>query len=189
MIKQLCYLALKAQGWKFEVQLPEDLRSFVFLGAPHTSNHDFMPAMAVAWVMQRNARFLIKSDWMKFPLNLFMGPLGAMGLDRKLINQGQPQSNTDAMAQVLKEHPDLVLMIAPEGTRKGNSKWKTGFYYVAQKAGVPIALGYADYARKKAGIGPIIYPTDYPRDMQQIMQFYQHIGAKIPSNFQLDDRF
>jgi 1-acyl-sn-glycerol-3-phosphate acyltransferase len=189
MIKKLCWMILRARGWKFKVELPSELRSFVFIGAPHTSNYDFLPAMAVAYLMKRNARFVIKSEWMKFPMNIFMGPIGAIGLDRSLINEGKPQSNTDLMAALFKQESELALMIAPEGTRKPNDQWKTGFYYVAQKAGVPIVLGYGDYARQEAGIGLIIHPQDPERDMQAITDFYRPIQGRNPQNFKTDRRY
>lgn len=188
MVKALFALIFKLSGWTFKSDVPDSLRSFMFLGAPHTSNHDFVPAMAVAFFMKRNAKFVIKNDWMKFPMNLIMKPLGAIGLDRNKLKEGS-QSNTDVMANLFKEYPELVLMIAPEGTRSANPKWKTGFYYMAQKAGVPIVLGYADFSKKVAGIGPVIYPTDFEKDMTTIMDFYSKIEGKVPSNFLLDSRY
>lgn len=188
MLKTVCALIFKATGWKFESDLPEDLRSFIFLGAPHSSNYDFVPAMSVAYFMKRHARFVIKDDWMKFPLNLIMGPAGALGLDRKKLKEGKA-STTDAMAALFKQFPELVLMIAPEATRSPNENWKTGFYYIAQKANVPIVLGFADFRRKVAGTGPIIYPQDFEQDMRKIMSFYKQVTACKPSNFKLDSRF
>jgi 1-acyl-sn-glycerol-3-phosphate acyltransferase len=188
MLKEFCSLVCKASGWKIESTIPEDLRSFIFLGAPHTSNLDFFPAMALAHHMNRHARFVIKSDWLKFPMNLILKPAGALGLDRKKLQGGQA-SNTDAMAQLFKEFPELVLMIAPEATRSPNKNWKTGFYYIAQKAQVPIVLGFADFGRKIAGTGPIIYPENFEQDMGQIMEFYQKIQGRRPANFKLDSRF
>lgn len=123
MIKLACATLFKLSGWKFEGQLPEALRSFIFLGAPHTSNYDFVPAMSVAYFLHRNAKFVIKDDWMKFPLNLILGPAGAIGLDRKRLKEGAA-SNTDAMAELFKKYPELVLMIAPEATRSPNENWK-----------------------------------------------------------------
>lgn len=188
MLKEVCALIFKASGWKFESNLPSDLKSFIFLGAPHTSNYDFVPAMAVAYFMKRHARFVIKDDWLRFPLNLVMKPAGALGLDRKKLKEGNA-SNTDVMADLFKKFPELVLMIAPEATRSPNEQWKTGFYYIAQKAQIPIVLGFADFKRKTAGTGPIIYPTDFEKDMKKIMEFYQTIGAKRPENFKLDSRY
>lgn len=188
MVKRICVLLLKISGWKIDVQLPEDLRSFILVGAPHTSNHDFVPAMAMAYALKRNAHFAIKSDWLKFPLNLVMKPLGAIGINREKLKKGA-QSNTDAMAALFKAIPDLVLMVTPEGTRSRTSKWKTGFYYTAQKAGVPIVLAYVDYKKKILATGQILYPRNFEEDMKSIMNFYRGFQGKIPENFELDERF
>lgn len=188
MIRKLFALIFTLSGWKFADKIPNDVRSFVFIGAPHTSNHDIVPAMAVSSMMKRNARFVIKKEWLRFPLNLFFSPMGAIGLDRALL-KSKTASNTDVMAKLFKEHKEFVLMISPEGTRSPVKNWKTGFYYIAQKAGVPIVLGFCDYKNKVAGMGMVIYPTNFEEDMKTIMNFYRNIEGKIPSNFALDERY
>lgn len=187
MLKEFCTAVFNTTGWKFVNNVPDDLRSFILLGAPHTSNHDFIPSMAIAKLMNRNARFAIKDQWMKFPFSLIMKPAGAIGIDRSKVKQGSSQ--TDAMAQLFKDNKELVLMITPEGTRGPVTKWKTGFYYIAQKANVPIVLGYADFEKKEAGLGPVIYPTDFEKDMRTIMKFYEAVHAKVPENFKPDSRY
>lgn len=188
MIKQLLTLYFKASGWKFVSKVPENVRSFVMIGAPHTSNYDFIPAMAVAHLMKRNAHFVIKKNWLKFPLNLILVPMGAIGIDRKKLKLKQT-SYTDGIAQLFREKSDLVIMISPEATRSPNPHWKTGFYYIAQKAGVPLVLGYVDYAKKEAGLGMVIYPTDFEKDMATIMNFYGSMTGKKPGNFKLDQKY
>jgi len=189
MIKKLMAKVLITLGWTFKIDLPPDLKSFVFIGAPHTSNLDFFPAMATSYFLNRDTHFAIKKSWLKFPMNLILKPLGAIGIDREKIKTKGSSSTTDVMAKLFKEHHDLVLMIAPEGTRSPNSEWRTGFYYIAQKAQVPIVLAYADYEKKVAGIGPIIYPTDFQQDMKTIMKFYEGKRGKRPENFKLDERY
>ncbi len=188
MIRKMFALIFDLSGWKYVSNIPDELRTFVFIGAPHTSNHDIIPAMAVSSKMKRNARFVIKKEWLKFPLNFFFEPMGAIGLDRSLL-KSKTMSNTDVMAKLFKDHKEFVLMISPEGTRKPVTNWKTGFYYIAQKAGVPIVLGFCDYKNKKAGIGMVIYPSDFEKDMKTIMDFYRDIEGKTPSNFALDQRY
>jgi 1-acyl-sn-glycerol-3-phosphate acyltransferase len=189
MIRFICLVIFRMTGWKYIENIPAELKSFVMIGAPHTSNYDFVPAMSVATIMKRNARFVIKKEWIKFPLNLLMVPAGAIGLDRNKIKESGKQSNTDLMAYLFVEIPDLVLMISPEGTRKPNEDWKTGFYYIAQKAGVPIVLGFADYKKKEAGLGMVIWPTNFEEDMQKISDFYRTVTGSRPENFRLDRRF
>lgn len=189
MIRQACNLLFKLSGWKYIDNVPKDLRSFVMIGGPHTSNHDFVPAMAVSYRMERNPKFVIKSEWLRFPLNLFLEPIGAYGLDRSRLKDKDRKSNIDVMAKLFEEIPEFVLMISPEGTRSPNPRWKTGFYYIALQAKVPIVLGYCDYVKKEAGLGMVLWPTDFESDMRTIMQFYQDKQGKKPENFLLDQRF
>lgn len=184
-MKWLCYQIFKLCGWKYESMLPDEVRSFVFLGAPHTSNFDIIPAMAVSYKLNRNAKFVIKASWLTFPMNLLLKPMGAVGINREKIKA----HTTDDMAHFFEEYKDFVLMIAPEGTRSANENWKTGFYYIAQKANVPIVLGFGDYKRKTAGIGAVIYPTNFEQDMAKIMDFYQTIHPCKPEKFKLDPRY
>jgi len=189
MLRKIISQYFKLSGWTFVNNVPEDVKSFVLIGAPHTSNFDFIPAMAVSYFMKRNPRFVIKSEWLKFPLNLILGPMGAIGIDRKKLKKNQHAQYTDLMAELFKKNENLVLMIAPEATRSPNPNWKTGFYYVAQKAQVPIVLGFLDYKEKKAGLGKIIYPSHFSQDMQEIMTFYKNFQARHPEKFKLDEKY
>lgn len=189
MFRFLCALYFKLTGWRYINKVPDSLRSFVFIGAPHTANYDFINAMAISYLMKRNARFVIKKEWLKFPLNLFFRPLGGIGVDRNVLKKDKTINNTDLIANLFKENTELVIMIAPEGTRSPNKNWKTGFYYIAQKANVPLVLGFADFKTKEAGMGMVIYPEDFEKDMRKIMDFYRNMEGKVPENFQLDPRF
>ncbi|MGE3610104.1 MAG: 1-acyl-sn-glycerol-3-phosphate acyltransferase [Bacteriovoracaceae bacterium] len=188
MIRQICTLIIKLSGWKMINRIPDNLRSFVLIGAPHTSNYDFVPAMALSYLLKRNTKFVIKNEWTKFPLNLILGPAGAIGLDREKIKK-QHMSTTDSMANLFNQYSELVLMISPEGTRKPVEHWKTGFYYIAQKAKVPLVLASADYRLKELVVDKVIYPNDFNQDMKIIMDFYRNIQGKIPENFKLDSDF
>ena len=82
------------------------------------------------------------------------------------------------------------MLVTPEATRAKQEQWKTGFYHVATMQVYPIALAYMDYAKKKTGVGKIVYPTgDYEKDMAEIMDFYSQINAKFPENFSVDKRY
>lgn len=165
----------KIAGWKVEGGLPEDLRKCIVVAAPHTSNWDFLYARAAAYIFNIKVNYLIKNDWMVFPLSIFFKKTGAIGVERK-----KTSGLVDNLVQKINEAEELAIIIAPEGTRKSVNKWKTGFYHLAVKANLPIALAYLDYSKKVAGIGPIIYPTgDYHnKDMLQIQEFYRTITPK-----------
>ncbi len=189
MFKLLCVLIFRARGWIFINQTPDNLQSFVFVGAPHTSNIDIIPAMAMAYLMKRNAKFVIKNQWLKAPLGYFLRSVGAIGVDKKNIQKNGSKNTTEMMANLFKTHENLVLMISPEGTRSPNPNWKSGFYFIAQKANVPIVLGYADYEKKEAGLGEVIYLTNLEEDMKKITNFYKNIKGKNPQNFKLDSKY
>ena len=94
------------------------------------------------------------------------------------------------MKYLFEVNKDLIVCITPEGTRKRNSKWKTGFYHVAVGANVPIALGHLDYKNKTSGIHELFYPSgNQEADMKYIMQFYKNGNAKFPEKFALDERY
>lgn len=189
MFNKICFYLTRLAGWKYQIDIPTDLRSFVVVGAPHTSNWDFFPAMAMIYLLNRNSRFILKKSWLKFPLSLLLEKMGALGIDRDQIQKDSHSNTTDLISDLFKTHKDLVLLISPEGTRKPNENWKTGFYYIAKKANVPIILGYADYRKKIAGVGKIIYPDDYEKDMQTIIDFYRGVEGHNPAKFKLDKRF
>jgi 1-acyl-sn-glycerol-3-phosphate acyltransferase len=161
----------------------------VIVAAPHTSNWDFFPAMGVIYKLQSKKakpRFIIKKSWLFFPMNLILGPMGAFGVER---NNASGINQTDMLADIFKQHQDFIMMISPEGTRSPNDQWKTGFYTVALKANVPIALAYADYTKKEVGIAKVIYPKNFEDDMRLICDVYKTIQGKTPRNFKLDKRF
>jgi 1-acyl-sn-glycerol-3-phosphate acyltransferase len=181
----------RREGWILDTSLQKNFKKAVLIAAPHTTNWDFVYATAAFNMMGINIRFTIKKEWLKFPFNLFMEPLGAIGIDRSAPSPDKPRkSMVEAMTALFDEHDELVVAVTPEGTRKGNKQWKTGFYHVALNAKVPILFGYLDYEKKIAGITGYIYPTgDIDADMKVIMDFYKNIKGKYPENFFLDERY
>lgn len=180
----------KLAGWKVTHQLPKDILKCVIIAAPHTSNWDFIYAMGALKEMDINTRFTIKKEWFRFPFKGLMDKLGALPIDRTKNADGSRKGTVDAMIDLFNERKELLLLITPEGTRSPVSKWKTGFYHVALKAKVPIALGFIDYSKKECGIDKLIYPTgDYHADMKLIMDFYKNKIGKNPKNFALDTSF
>jgi 1-acyl-sn-glycerol-3-phosphate acyltransferase len=102
--------------------------------------------------------------------------LGAIPIDRT--------RSTDVVTQMveeLKKPAELILLLAPEGTRKKVTRWKTGFYHIAREAGVPLVLAFLDYARKEGGIGPVFQPTgNFESQMAEILKFYSTVTGKHP---------
>jgi 1-acyl-sn-glycerol-3-phosphate acyltransferase len=146
------------------------------IGAPHTSNWDFPITMAALLIMRVKVNYLAKKELFKFPLGIIMRYFGGIAVDRSKNTR-----MVDSMINEFTLHKSLVLLVPPEGTRGFVKEWKSGFYYVALGAGVPIGLGYLDYAKKEAGIAKLFYPTgDYTKDIEEIKNFYRGIMAKHP---------
>jgi 1-acyl-sn-glycerol-3-phosphate acyltransferase len=175
--KLLSRLFFKASGWHLEGTLTPENRRCVMIAAPHTSNWDFIYARAAFYLMDAPIRFTIKKEFMKFPFGGLLKAMGALPVDRS-----KNTKLVDAMIKIMKDTPgDMCVMVTPEGTRKYQPRWRRGFYHVAMGANVPIILGYLDYAKKEAGIGPAFYPTgNIEADMEHIMAFYRTKTAKYP---------
>jgi 1-acyl-sn-glycerol-3-phosphate acyltransferase len=107
--------------------------------------------------------------------SLFKGPLA--GLFRRLrgipVRRDQNKNFVTQIVDIFNQSERLIIAIAPEGTRKKSTYWKTGFYYMALGAQVPVVLGFVDYLRKQVGVGPVLHPTgDIQIDFAQISAFY-----------------
>ncbi|WP_312602829.1 1-acyl-sn-glycerol-3-phosphate acyltransferase [Acinetobacter schindleri] len=191
MFENLAEKALKLMGWETDNHWPENLSQCVMIAAPHTSNWDALYARLALKVLGVNVRITIKDSYMQFPLGPFVRAMGGIGIDRRPKQAGEPRpSMVQVMTDLFKQHPELVMLVTPEGTRARQEQWKTGFYYVAVNAGLPIALAYMDYEQKKAGVGKIIHPTgNFEEDMAEIMDFYAGIQAKFPKEFSVDQRY
>jgi 1-acyl-sn-glycerol-3-phosphate acyltransferase len=153
------------------------------IAAPHTSNWDFFYARAAFFLLGIPVKTTIKKEAMFFPMNLVLKFFGVIPIDRNKKSGGLSKKNSmvDAMVQLFDERDKLVIMITPEGTRRYVPRWKSGFYHVAKRANVPIVLGYLDYKKKHAGIGPVIYPgDDIDQDLETIMNFYRGVTGKYP---------
>ena len=191
MFEKLAEQTLGLMGWEIDNHWPLDLDQCVMIAAPHTSNWDALYARLALKALGVNVKLTIKDSYMKLPFGPFVRAMGGIGIDRgpKIEGQERP-SMVQVMSDLFKEHPKLVMLVTPEATRAKREQWKTGFYHVAVNAGVPIALAYMDYAKKKTGVGKIVYPSgDMQKDMTEIMQFYAQIHAKFPEDFSVDQRY
>ncbi|NWK82683.1 1-acyl-sn-glycerol-3-phosphate acyltransferase [Acinetobacter sp. SwsAc4] len=191
MFEKLAEKSLNLMGWELDNHWDLNVDQCVMIAAPHTSNWDALYARLALKALGVNVRLTIKDSYMKFPFGPFVRAMGGIGIDRSAKQEGQARpSMVQLMSDLFKTHPKLVMLVTPEGTRAKQEQWKTGFYHVATTAGVPIALAYMDYAKKKTGVGKIVYPTgDYEKDMVEIMSFYAEINAKFPEKFSVDQRY
>jgi 1-acyl-sn-glycerol-3-phosphate acyltransferase len=182
---------LRLSGWTFKNQMPPEIRQCVLIAAPHTSNWDALYTKLGFMVMGIPAKLTIKDSYMRFPYGPAIRAMGGIGINRRARKEGEHRpSMVQAMADLFKQHKELIMLVTPEGTRSLRTEWKTGFYHVAKLAGVPIALAYVDYPKKEIGIDRIIYPSDdMARDMKEIMDFYKNIQGKHPHNFSVDTKY
>ena len=161
MKKAISKALLRLAGWKLG-PVVEDVPKCVICVAPHTSNWDFIVGKLFYTSIGRNASFLIKKEWFFFPFNLLFDWLGGVPVDRR-----KRTSVTDQMVDQFNLRKEFQLAVTPEGTRKRVDDWKKGFYYIAQKANVPILMAYFDYEKKEAGFKGVFYPTgDADKDIR-----------------------
>jgi 1-acyl-sn-glycerol-3-phosphate acyltransferase len=171
---------LKLLGWKVEGALPQSCSKSVFIAAPHTSNWDLPYTLMVAFALRLNIYWMGKASIFPFPLRHTMMWLGGIPVHREKSN-----NLVDASADAIRSATGpLQLVVPPEGTRSKVRYWKTGFYYIALAAGVPVVMSYMDYSKKIAGLGPVFVPTgDLEADMVKIKAFYAPFKGRNPDQF------
>lgn len=190
MLLRLIYWIYRLMGWKLTGSIPAECQRCVMIAAPHTSNWDIIFALGAFYEMKIPVKFTIKKEWFSFPFKTLMKALGGIPIDRSPKKPGDPRpSMVEAMANIFAQNDKIAVMVTPEGTRKRNENWKTGFWYTAKLAGVPICLGYLNYAKKEAGVGKVIYPNNLEEDMAAIMAFYKDIPPKYQENFAIDPKY
>lgn len=177
-------LAAKAflglQGWKTDGEVPP-YDKYVLIAAPHTSNWDLPFTLYTSYDVGVPVRWMGKKEIFRFgPWGWWMKYLGGLPVDRSKKNNLVQQC-----VDMFEQHDKLVLLVPPEGTRKGGrDTWRSGFYHIAMAANVPIVMGYLDYSNKRSGFGPAVHPTgDIAADMEKIRAFYGPDMAKYPEFF------
>ena len=147
--------------------------------APHTSNWDFMMGVLYNGATGMKSNFLMKKEWFFWPLGMLFRRMGGIPVYRQ-----KHTSMTDTLAQTAKETGRFRVCITPEGTRKRVEEWKKGFYFIAQKAGIPILLYGLDYERKLIQCTKTIIPSgDIEADMRKIKLYFKDYKGKKPENF------
>jgi len=174
---------LKLFGWKVKGEFPSEIKKFVLIQAPHTSNMDFYVGHLYNFMVNMHPTVIIKKELFVFPLNLILRALGGIPIDRK---------STKGFVEQISEQFDkkeiFRLVFTPEGTRKKNGKWKNGFLRVAYAAKVPIVMTFIDYEKKELGVFGVYEPTnDMETDMQNIKNYYKDVKGKHPDQFSIDE--
>ena len=165
MRKAFALLVLRLARWRTVGEVPT---SGVLVGAPHTSNWDWVAMLLLMWSGGVPPRVLIKAEIMRTPLGSLLRANGGISLDRR--NPGAVVR--DLLAEASRGEP-FLLIIAAEGTRKKGDLWKSGFYRIAQQTGLPISLGFIDGPTRTLGFGPTFRPSgDVVADMDMVRAFY-----------------
>ncbi len=177
MKKVLAKITFFLSGWNINITADKnEYCHCVVIAAPHTSNWDLFYSIASFWYAEVPVRYFIKDSHTKAWYGGVIKSLGGIGVDRKKNN-----NLIEHTADLLKNNSELAMLVPAEGTRKRVEEWKKGFYYIAKKANVPVALGYLDYGKKEAGIGKMVYLTDdFEADMSIIEEFYKSKTAYNP---------
>lgn len=169
-------LFLRLLGWQVVGNL-DDYPKCVAV-SQHSSNWDGMFAVMGSYALNIRTHFVGKKE-------LFWGPLGPIfrffgGI---AVDRSQRGAFVEQLVNRFNEEESFILMVAPEGTRKKAEYWKTGFYYIALGANVPIAQGLLDYKNKRVGIGKILIPTgDLEQDMETLRQYFADVTPRYPEN-------
>lgn len=154
MLQRIGYSCMRLLGWDFAGAFPNH-QQFVAVIAPHTSNWDFLILLMAKWALRLDVRWMGKDALFRPPLGWFMRAIGGIPIRRNASH-----NVVDRSIQAFHERPQLVMVLAPEGTRKYVVEWKSGFWHIARGAGVPIVCIALDYARRTIRLGPEIVPTD-----------------------------
>lgn len=160
----------RSQGWTLSGSAPASRRC-VIVGAPHTSNWDFVFFLGATRAFGLRPSFMGKHSLFRWPMARFMREMGGVPVVRTASH-----NYVEQMIAEFAGRDEFMLVVAPEGTRKGANCWKSGFYHIAMGAGVPIVPGWVDCRTRRGGLGPEFMPSgDYVADMARIAAFYRSV--------------
>ena len=182
MFKSLCRLIFRKMGWQVEMTVPYRDKCIICV-APHTSNWDFIIAELYYHSIGRTAGFLMKKEWIFWPMGVLFRSMGGITVERS-----RHVSLTDRVAEAAIKAERFELAVTPEGTRSLATKWKRGFYFIALKAGLPIQLYAIDYKNKRIVCTQELVPSgNVEADMRLIMDYYRPYEGKYPGKFAVED--
>jgi 1-acyl-sn-glycerol-3-phosphate acyltransferase len=175
------FMLITLLGWKIEGHFPKNLKKYVIIAAPHTHWLDFPLGILVKWIENAPINYIGKASLFKPPFGFIFRWLGGTP-----VNRSESTNKVQAIVQVFNENERFILALSPEGTRKRIDQWKTGFYFIAKGANVPIVMATLDFGNKKVVISNPYYLTEsMENDFSYIEAFYKGIKGKIPKNFNL----
>src|SRR5690554_8088070 len=174
MINLRKFIFNKIMGWKIQGEFDPKIRKSIIIVVPHTSWHDFYIGLFVRGIKKVKIGFIAKKELFRWPFGWYFKWMGDVPLDRT-----PGQNKVEAIAEIFKNKEEFRLSLAPEGTRKKVQKWKTGFYYIAIAANVPIIPVAFDYSIKSVVIHDAFYPTgDIEKDTLKLRTLYKGVVGK-----------
>lgn len=175
VLRQMSNLLLFLTGWRVKGTLP-DVPKYVLIGAPHTSNWDFVLFLGLVFKLKLDSRYMGKAELFRFPYGWFFYYCGGIPVDRK-----KPTGLVEQTIEAIHRSPKFILTITPEGTRQKVTEWKTGFYHIAKGANIPIVMAKVDGAKKTVEVGEVFQPTDdMDADMKLIQDAFKGIVGINP---------
>ncbi|MGA1226311.1 MAG: 1-acyl-sn-glycerol-3-phosphate acyltransferase [Tamlana sp.] len=173
------FIYFKILGWQIvgNTNFSKDtIKKAVIIAVPHTSWHDFYIGVLLRAIVQVRTNFVGKKELFVFPIGWFFRALGGAPIDRHT-----KENKVQAIANLFNERKEFRITLAPEGTRKKVNKWRTGFYYIAKQANVPIIMFTLDFQNKQNKISEPFYPTDdVEADFKYMYDFFKGVKGKIP---------
>ncbi len=162
--------------WKIEGNFPKQEKKFLIIFAPHTHWQDFFLGLATKWVKGLKANYAGKSSLFEPPFGFIFRWFGGVPINRTATG-----NKVDAIVQLFKARDEFVLAMSPEGTRKKVVKWKTGFYYIAKGADIPIIMVALDFKNKVIRISkPYRTTENKEQDFADIRKYFEGIIGKVP---------
>ncbi len=170
-------LYLRLTGWKAISRFPYETEKAIVIVAPHTSWTDFLLGVAFRSALRiKHAKYLGKQELFKGPFGFLFYWLGGTPVDRF-----SKHGVVDQVVEKFNAVDKLYIALSPEGTRKKVDKLRTGFYYIAKKAALPIIMVGLDYSKKELSIAPPFYTTENEEaDFKKILEFYSHVRGRYP---------
>ncbi len=166
-------------GWKVvgNTSMSQDsIKKAIIIAAPHTSWHDFYIGILLRSVLDIKTNFMGKKELFVFPIGWFLRALGGSPIDRFT-----KENKVKSIADLFHSKKEFRMALAPEGTRKKVKRWRTGFYFIAKEAQVPIVMITLDFGKKQSKISEPFYPTeDKEADFQFMYKFYEGVKGKVP---------
>lgn len=165
--------------WKVIGSFPKYLKKYVIIAAPHTHWQDFPLGVLIKYAEGLPANYIGKASLFKPPFGFIFRWLGGTPIDRSTSS-----NKVEAIVNIFNSHENFILTMSPEGTRKKTEIWKTGFYYIAKGANVPIVMISFDFKNKEVKVAEPYYLTEnMENDFNFFHQFYEGVQGKIPGNF------